>query len=356
MSAHEFFFPPPPPPPPLATSNYTPNAPNHGFGGRGNRGNRGSRGRGQGSERRDFRVGHSGGLGNPVYQRNDSHISNTNGHPTHRSNQGNGYPLPNYPPIQQLQYAETPQHGFSHQPSNYPPAVVSPATGRAYYGAPQRPQYFDGNSHNGAYSHDSQSYNASYPPHEPYKYDGRPSRPNNPAQPLPAGPPIRMGFDASQPNVYSQTAFQVNPQQHHIRPNSYSHNVRIDTRSPLHQNPAINFRSSRRDSPNPFSGNRSRGQKRGHQDAFSEARLSTLKTNPKTQVAPAVPSFGIPLPVKPPTPEIIRRPRKKKRRYNQLGLTPKSLEHESSEEDENDIDEEAKLAAASCLPSSELQQ
>lgn len=355
MSAHEFFFPPPPPPPPLATPNYAPNGQNPSFGGRGNRGNRGFRGRGQSGERRGFRAGHNESLGAPVYQRNDSHISNPSSHPTHRGNHGNGYPLPNYPPVQQHQYAESPQIGYGQQPSNYPPAVVTPAPSRTYYGAPQRPQYYDGNSHNAGYSHNSPSYNVSYP-HEPYKYDARPSRPSNPAQPLTAGPPIRMGFDTNQPSGYQQTAFQNNPQQLQSRPNPYSQNVRIDTRSPLQQNPAISFHSSRRDSPNPYHGNRNRGQKRGHQDAFGEARQSTLKANSKTQVAPAVPSFGIPLPVKPPTPETIRRPRKKKRRYNQLGLTPKSLEHESSEEDENDIDEEAKHATASSLPSSGQQQ
>lgn len=67
-------------------------------------------------------------------------------------------------------------------------------------------------------------------------------------------------------------------------------------------------------------------------------------------MAPAVPSFGIPLPVKPPTPQETGRRKKKKRRHNQLGLTPKTVEYESSEEEENDVDEEIKLAAAAGLP------
>jgi hypothetical protein len=75
----------------------------------------------------------------------------------------------------------------------------------------------------------------------------------------------------------------------------------------------------------------------------------------KTQVAPSVPSFGIPLPVKPPAPVETGRKRKKKRRHNQLGLTPKTVEHESSEEEGNDIDEEAKLAVAAGIISSEHQ-
>lgn len=73
----------------------------------------------------------------------------------------------------------------------------------------------------------------------------------------------------------------------------------------------------------------------------------------KTKVAPAVPSFGTPLPVSlPPSQETEERPKKKKRRHNQLGLTPKSLEYESSE-DGNDVDEEVKLADAAGLPSSD---
>ncbi|KAL8630211.1 hypothetical protein Q9189_004053 [Teloschistes chrysophthalmus] len=69
-----------------------------------------------------------------------------------------------------------------------------------------------------------------------------------------------------------------------------------------------------------------------------------------TQVAPAVPQFGNPLPVKPPNSQPLadqveakKTKKKKKRRVNQLGLTPKAEEHVSSSEEE---DEEAKLAAA----------
>lgn len=52
--------------------------------------------------------------------------------------------------------------------------------------------------------------------------------------------------------------------------------------------------------------------------------------------------------MKPPvSQERSRKPRKKKRKHNQLGLTPKTVEHESSEEEEeDDVDEESKLAAA----------
>lgn len=67
---------------------------------------------------------------------------------------------------------------------------------------------------------------------------------------------------------------------------------------------------------------------------------------PRTPAPPAVPSFGNPLPSKPPpAADATRKPKKRKRKQNQLGLTPKTEEHESSSEEE-DVDEESKLAQA----------
>ncbi|KAF3482107.1 uncharacterized protein GIQ15_04866 [Arthroderma uncinatum] len=58
-----------------------------------------------------------------------------------------------------------------------------------------------------------------------------------------------------------------------------------------------------------------------------------------------VPSFNT-LSSKPPPPTSSSRPRKQ-RKHNQLGLTPKTEEHESSEEDvDADVDEEVKLAGS----------
>lgn len=67
------------------------------------------------------------------------------------------------------------------------------------------------------------------------------------------------------------------------------------------------------------------------------------------ETAPAVPSFGGPLPSQVP-PESLKsndasnagKKKKKKRKTNQLGLTPAGEEHESSEEE---VDEEALFAA-----------
>jgi len=72
------------------------------------------------------------------------------------------------------------------------------------------------------------------------------------------------------------------------------------------------------------------------------------------EVAPAVPSFGAPLPSKPvpssasTSPDSatgdaanVKKRKKRKRKTNQLGLTPQGEDHEESEED---VDEEALFA------------
>lgn len=111
--------------------------------------------------------------------------------------------------------------------------------------------------------------------------------------------------------------------------------------------------NTRYDFPYPYSEKRNRGQKRQHDGVAGQRRQKNTTSAEKTKVAPAVPSFGTPLPVSlPPSQETEVMPKRKKRRHNQLGLTPKSLEYESSE-DENDVDEEVKLANAAGLPSSD---
>lgn len=88
--------------------------------------------------------------------------------------------------------------------------------------------------------------------------------------------------------------------------------------------------------------------KRPHPNASNNPRSNL----PRPPAAPAVPSFGAPLPVKPPTPlDSTSQPVIKRRKFNQLGLTPKTDGPESSEED--DADEEAKLVAK--VPSEGLQ-
>jgi Nuclear fragile X mental retardation-interacting protein 1 (NUFIP1) len=81
----------------------------------------------------------------------------------------------------------------------------------------------------------------------------------------------------------------------------------------------------------------SQGQKRPYSTAFNRPAIPL----PRPQAAPAVPSFGGEI-FPPSTSQKISAPapNKKPRRYNQLGLTPASQDHESS----SDEDEEAKLA------------
>lgn len=91
--------------------------------------------------------------------------------------------------------------------------------------------------------------------------------------------------------------------------------------------------------------------KRDHASAFGKPR----STGPRVPAPPPVPSFGNPLPSKPPPPvDTSKKPKKKKRKHNQLGLTPKTDEHESSEE-EDDVDEEARLAPVATGAAAPLQ-
>lgn len=93
-----------------------------------------------------------------------------------------------------------------------------------------------------------------------------------------------------------------------------------------------------------------RGRKRGYGEAFGRGRPA--QSPPRGQAPPAVPSFGgpLPLPAKPaPRSGETKLDKTKKRKHNQLGLTPSTVEHDSSKDEDEDLDdqdEEIKLAAA----------
>lgn len=156
------------------------------------------------------------------------------------------------------------------------------------------------------------------------------------------GPPIRMGFESgllqgsySQPSEAPSHGQPENGRRVGPKPRYYDHGPPVGQRNPSQQ------KQNRNPSSNHFTDNRSQTPKRGTSTALH--RPPNSLTRP--QAAPAVPSFGIPLPLKPPTSsDHWKNSRKKKRKHNQLGLTPKADVHESSEEEE-DADEEAKLAA-----------
>lgn len=350
MNGHQFTFPPPPPAPPKASQSYPglsqPFAGSNGYRGRGNRGNHGHTGYGRGYDRGGRRGGHFGSLqstssyGNSVLgaHHNQSSPPNIGCGDQNNDHRGSGYPLPSYLPVQLPQYPTSLRQGYGQQNATFladsrPPQAAYPANGT---GPPQ--------TLNGQQQYTSHGYEPSLPTtHTPL-----PSAQNSNSfqttahavQPVLMGPPIRMGFDQQrnghQTQQYAQPMADVF--------NANQHRLSNGNDSPYRQGSPIDFPSGGQEPPNPFPGYHGRGQKRGYGEAFNRPR----NQNHRTQVAPAVPSFGspLPLPVKPPAlHEHTRKPKKKKRKHNQLGLTPKAEEHESSEEEEDDADEEASLAA-----------
>lgn len=348
MSSHQFVFPPPPPPP--APSQVAPSYIHHrgssngrGFStrGRGNRSDRGfqARGRGQGN----IKFGSRGGNSNNGYQGGNAFSPSS------------GYPLPEYPAVQQSQHQANLSNDYSQHLSRYPPTVVATSNNLAYYDKTQPPpQYLNSTLAPASYSDNPHSYGTSYVARDSRHFGAGPHRQDTSSQPVIQGhPPIRIGFSGGHPDPYQQGHIKTQPFAPPIPTGPPPQFDSLANHRPSFRQPQPNP-YNQRDSANHFSSHRSRGQKRGHQDAFNGSPPST-KPVVKTQVAPAVPSFGIPLPVKPPAPLETGRKRKKKRRHNQLGLTPKTLEHESSEEEGNDIDEEAKLAVAAGFSSSDSQ-
>lgn len=362
MTSHQFVFPPPPPPPPQTQSSYhNPAGPHNSWNnGRGNRSdhrrgqsgfNRGSRGGLRGGARGGLRGGPRGG------SRGGSHCLYHTGFDSRPTNSpGHSHPLPQYPPGQQFHYLAAPQNHV------HPTLAYSPApgvdVGVEYHDDTQRQvQFYSVQQDGTSYKYNFPNQNAPYDPQQAPQYVPVAPLQDNQYPTLIRGPPIRMGFGA---NDYTAGDQHVQAQ-HQIQPHPISSGVHHLQHGPGSIMPS-SFRAvsqtplniTRYDSPNPFPDQRTCGQKRQH-DGIAGQRRHKNKTSAevKTKVAPAVPSFGKPLPVSlPPSQETEERPKRKKRRHNQLGLTPKSLEYESSE-DENDVDEEVKLANAAGLPSSD---
>ena len=356
MTSHQFVFPPPPPPPPPTQPSYhNPGGPHNPWNNARGRGqsdfNRGSRGRG--GSRGVPRGGSRGGSYGLYHTGFDSRSTNSS---------GNSYPFPQFPPGQQLHYPAAPQNHILPTPaySTVPIAHSAPGVdvGVKYHNDTQRQAQFYSAQQDGAlYNYNFPNQNNPYNPQQPPQYVPVAPLQDNQYPTISQGPPIRMGFGANNYTAGDQH-FQV---QHQIQPHRISSGVHhLQHGSGPVMPPSFRAASQTRpshtrcDSPNSYPDQRNRGQKRQH-DGIAGQRRHKNKTSAemKTKVAPAVPSFGTPLPVSlPPSQEIEERPKKKRRRHNQLGLTPKSLEYESSE-DENDVDEEVKLADAAGLPSSD---
>ncbi|GFF73084.1 hypothetical protein IFM61606_01235 [Aspergillus udagawae] len=320
MSSQGFSFPPPPPPPPSSQQQQQPPSafpsvpPQYGYGSYGQRGGRGAggynRGRGRG-------FGNRGGRGGSFVPHHANHT------PTYSSTTPSsfGYGSINYTGftpqsqptvsrnIPSPQIASLGSPGFQHQSStssyaspqhfSQPPAVV---------GSPYQPQ---------------SGYDASYAPPNAQSGPLYPSVVHStqhipqPVQAPMMSPPMRWGFETSPP-----TGTFASPR----RSNQWA-----PRQSSTHQNQS-------------FGGNSMKyGGKRDHASAFGGKPQAVA---PRVPAPPPVPSFGNPLPVKPPPAvDTALNTRKKKRKHNQLGLTPKTEDHESSEEDD-DVDEESKLAPA----------
>ncbi|KAE8150995.1 hypothetical protein BDV25DRAFT_153511 [Aspergillus avenaceus] len=314
MNPQGFSFPPPPPPPPTQQSQYNQNQhatfpSQYGQAHHGQRGGRGGhRGRGRG-------YGNRGGRGGSYM-------------PPAANNPSVGYAPMNYsgyaaqPIVTPQQNIPTPQYTPSGSPnfqrpqnttSYVPPRPFPQPT--ATHGSPYQPQ---------------PGYNAAYAPpaQQAPTYHRQNALPS--VQPPMMGPPMHWGYNNAAPTGTFPGPSHGN--QRGPRPyNAYNNQGPAGGHSGSHSGPHMN--------------------KRDHASAFGKPH----SVAPRVPAPPPVPSFGNPLPSKPPPQaDATRKPKKKKRKHNQLGLTPKADEHESSEEDD-DVDEESKLAAGGAGAAAPLQ-
>ncbi|KAJ5705578.1 hypothetical protein N7536_001267 [Penicillium majusculum] len=291
MSSQGFSFPPPPPPPP-ATNQAPAHPTQHGqnWGGRGGHGGgQRGRGRGQGNRGRGGNHAESG--------RAPSYLPPTGFNYAQPMYGGYPQPLPTAPymPPQPYHHGQTPAFQNPQNPTPFPPQQYPQSV------APGNYQHYN-----------TPNLSTPYPPATPTYMQGLPApphghQPNNQAM----MPPMqwRNEMQGAAPYMGTQPGQARGPRPH----------------------------------PHGNQGPKSKhNQKRDHSSAFNKP----LSTAPRTPAAPAVPSFGNPLPSKPPPPADStsnRKAKKRKRKHNQLGLTPNTEDHESSEE-EADEDEESKLA------------
>lgn len=348
MSGTSFAFPPPPPPPPpqVASSQNTSAGSAFSRGGDNKRWSRGSRGRGRGRGNP-----YRGSRGGNQHFEGSSQQDTNNAVNSPIQYGGGSYPLPNYPPTQQPQYTPSNVHiNYSSAPSPYHQTPSQPGL---YQTRPYYPTAYPDTQPQGApYSYSTPGYYPQAQQH--HSYQPQPSLPHSDhryASPSVAmGPPIRLGFGDQQ--SMDQRDYSCNPHPHNNP--SVSHHI-PDPMPPYQEGSSYGSRAGGYHYSNPQGrgGDRGRGRDRGRGHGYSNRRgnsdvsSSSHLSSRKTQVAPAVPSFGNPLPLKPPISQPVdKKPgKKKKRRINQLGLTPKNEEHVSSSEEE-DADEELKLGAA----------
>lgn len=293
-SQQGFSFPPPPPPPPPSTQQQFPQAGTHsghnahnyrGGSGRGGPGGGGFRGRGRGGMNRGGR----GGASHPNYRGPNNQQGMYNGGYT-------GMPsnAPKY-------YQNGSQYGSS-APQTFAP-VAQGFTAQTHATPTYPPRHYDGlyqNTQNGtiapipSYTGNIQSHSAA------------------PVGVSVVAPPMHWGYDKTGAGGFYPGSTTYQNALPHAHPQ------------------AINYQNQS-----------------GHKRRYSSTFEKPTSQGPRPTAPPAVPSFGVPLPAKPPQPAETSRQaqKKKKRKFNQLGLTPKTEEHESSDE-EDDADEEGRLASA----------
>ncbi|OAT08252.1 CCCH zinc finger protein [Blastomyces gilchristii SLH14081] len=341
MSSGGFSFPPPPPPPPpqagppsfpghAPTTPYNQNQRGRGAGGY-------QRGRGRGNAHRSGRGNHMGGpshgpphnmnftpaSGNRYGARSHPHPHTPPNHPSPEYNQ-QGPPVHYAPPQSQPNYPSVPP--YAQPPSHLPPPQNA-------YSQPVPIQYP---------SRHPAPHPAAYNPPAPM-HRHAPS-PNHHPQPHVMPPPMRWGFEnAIQSSPYPAPNLRA--------PKYGGYPDMRDSKPPHHPPRQSHDRHGSRPSqeynsfPSTNQFNRgdkfaNRANKRPYSNAFGGPQASS--TRPTAPLP--VPSFGSSLPSKPPpSVDATKKHRKKKRKYNQLGLTPQTEEHESSEE-EDDVDEETKLS------------
>ncbi|KAL5337814.1 hypothetical protein BJX70DRAFT_224268 [Aspergillus crustosus] len=311
MNPQGFSFPPPPPPPPVQQHQPQQQYPHNAAytlygqnqhaprGGRDGGGGRNSRGRGRGHGNR----GEVGGRG--------GHFVSSD------SNRPGAY-LAGYGPVSYSGYQA--QHMANLQ-AGVPASHYTQSPSQSFQGAVNDNAFVPGthysppSAHETPYQHQP-GYGTSYtnpatqqqPIYNQTVLQHQHAAPS--AQPPMMGPPMRWGFESNMGHPGSFTGTH-HTNQRPRQANAYSPQQHLNK----HQN------------------------KRDHLSAFGKPQAVA----PRVPAPTPVPSFGNPLPSKPPAPaNIIRKPKKKRRKHNQLGLTPKTEEHESSEE-EDDVDEENRL-------------
>ncbi|KAK2749757.1 hypothetical protein FQN55_002993 [Onygenales sp. PD_40] len=198
---------------------------------------------------------------------------------------------------------------------------------------------------------------APYPNHQPPSgYNSAAHAPRHVSSPATHGPPhvvappMHWGFDNPSQGAYYPPP-DSRPPNYPPYPDMRDHQAHHQARQPHDRQGSRSSHDYNAYPPtNQFARGEkfaNRGNKRPHSSAFGTPR--TPNTKPAAPLP--VPSFGNPLPANPlpskppPSVDATRKHKKKRRKYNQLGLTPKTEEHESSESD-NDADEESKLSQA----------